>query len=197
MAKETLMKQEIDVVLLAIEMTKQAQHVDKCWSLLKMINQACRTYPKVINDSIGYYRTVFDSLVTSVFIGLGRLYDKDADSFSLYSLRALLGVSFKDAGIDDVKAYSQKLNALAPRIGSLRYLRGKQYAHNDRKLAWQSDWLTEQFPLSDEDIEALIQFAKEYCDFFSMMFLGAKIEDWIPPCDDFWNTMSDNPDALM
>ena len=189
MAKETLMKQEIDVVLLAIEMTKQAQHVDKCWSLLKMINQARRTHPKAINDSLGYYRTVFDSLVLSVFIGLGRLYDKNADSFSLYSLRTLLGISFKNAGIDDIKVYSQKLNALAPRIESLRNLRGKQYAHNDRELAWQSGWLEEQLPLSDEDIEALIKFAKEYCDFFSVMFLGAKIEDRIPSCVDFYLTL--------
>lgn len=189
MAKESLMKQRINIVLLAIEMTRQAQHVDKCWSLLKMVNQARVTHTKAINDSLGYYRTVFDSLVTSVFIGLGRLYDKDADTFSLYSLRTLLGISFKDAGIDDIKVYSQKLNALAPQIEFLRNLRSKQYAHNEREVEWQSDWLEKQYPLSDDDIEALIQFAREYCDFFSKMLLGEKVVDQIPPCSDFWNAL--------
>lgn len=190
MAKEALKEQEIDVILLAIEMTKQAQHVEKCWAILKMINQARRTHPEVINASLGYYRTVFDSLVTSVFVGLGRLYDKDADAFSLYSLRTLLGISFKGINIADIKTNSQKLNALAPKIESLRNLRGKQYAHNDRKLAWQSDWLEEQYPLSDEDIETLIRFAREYCDFFLVMFVAEPVEDCIPPCEDFWNTIN-------
>lgn len=171
-------------------MTKQAQHVEKCWAILKMINQARRTHPEVINASLGYYRTVFDSLVTSVFVGLGRLYDKDADAFSLYSLRTLLGISFKGINIADIKTNSQKLNALAPKIESLRNLRGKRYAHNDRELAWQSDWLEEQYPLSDEDIETLIRFAREYCDFFSVMFVAEPIEDCIPPCEDFWNTIN-------
>lgn len=190
MAKVSLHDQEIDLVLLAIEMTNQARQVERCWKILGMINEARKTHPQKINRSLGYYRTVFDSLVLSVFIGLGRLYDKDSDTFSLYSLRELLWASFKDTHANELEAYSKRLKAFATSAESLRNWRGKQYAHNDRELAWQSDWLEKRYPLKDEDIEALIRFAREYCDFFSVKFLGELVQDRIPSCEDFWNTIN-------
>lgn len=189
MAKRALMNQRIDIVLLAIEMTNQARQVERCWKILGMINEARREHSQMIDRSLGYYRTVFDSLVLSVFIGLGRLYDKGSDTFSLYSLRELLWASFKDTHANELEAYSKRLKALAPSAESLRNWRGKQYAHNDRELAWQSDWLEKRYPLKDEDIEALIRFAREYCDFFSVKFLGELVQDWIPPCEDFLLTL--------
>lgn len=189
MAKVSLHDQEIDLVLLAIEMTNQAHQVERCWKILGMINEARKTHPHMIDRSLGYYRTVFDSLVQSVFIGLGRLYDIDSGTFSLYSLQILLGRHFKNTHSADLKTYSVRLGKLGKAINSLRNWRNKQYAHNEREVAWQSNRLEEQFPLRGEEIEALIQFAREYCDFFSAMLLGEQIQIRIPACEDFWITL--------
>lgn len=66
MAKVSLHDQEVDLVLLAIEMTNQAHQVERCWKILGMINEARKTHPNMIDRSLGYYRTVFDSLVLSM-----------------------------------------------------------------------------------------------------------------------------------
>ena len=190
MSKESLLTREVDLVLLSIEMSKQAHHVKRSWSIIKQLQQARNDYPDEIDLSIGFYRTVFDALVTSVFIGLGKLYDQDDDTYSLYALRTLLGGLFgKSKHSDNLKVQSQKLRDLSPKAHALRQWRNKHYAHNVQELDWDRDKLDSQYPLNDEDMEALIQFACEYCDFFSELSIDMKIPDRLPACDDLENTL--------
>lgn len=190
MPKESLLNRDVDLVLLSIEMTKQAHHVKRCWGIIKQIQQARKDYPEEINISLGFYRTVFDALVTSVFIGLGKLYDQDGDTYSLYALQKLLGCSLeKGQHSSDLKEQSQRLGHLSSKAYALRQWRNKQYAHNVQELEWDRKKLDAQYPLLDEDIEALIDFACEYTDYFSVFFLEEPIPERLPACTDLENTL--------
>ncbi len=190
MLKQSILNREVDLVLLSIEMTKQARHVQRCWSIIKQLQQARMYYPEEISISLGFYRTVFDSLVTSVFIGLGKLYDQSGDSYSLYALQQLLGGLY---GISEhasaLKNQSQSLRALFPKAQALRQWRNKQYAHNAQEIEWDRAKLDSEYPLKDEDIESLIAFACEYCDFFSLLAVETPFSDCLPPCNDLENTL--------
>ena len=190
MAKESLLNREVDLVLLSIEMTKQARHIQRCRSIIKQIKQAQTDYSYELNLSLGFYRTVFDSLVTSVFIGLGKLYDQDGDCYSLYALQTLLGGLFgKSEHTSALKNQSDKLRTLSPKAHALRQWRHKHYAHNVQEIEWDRAKLDSEHPLKDEDIESLIAFACEYCDFFSLLAIGTTLSDRLPTCNDLENTL--------
>jgi len=86
MEKDTLLNREIDLVLLSLEMTKQAYHVKRCWSIIKQIQQERKDYPNEINISLGFYRTVFASLVTSVLPLIQQKHDRrlSSDHFEVF-----------------------------------------------------------------------------------------------------------------
>lgn len=187
MSKEKTMTREHDIVLLCIEMTDQARYVRRCWDGIRGIHQLRAEYPQEFKLSFGFYRTVFDALVTSLFIGLGRLYDKTRDTYSLYALETLLS-DFSETHAAKLKEKSQKLQELSPLIEALRRRRNKQYAHNDQETGWDFDELQRRFVLDDENIETLIDFACEYCNFFVSFYLDHPLPDRHQPCTDLGNT---------
>lgn len=190
MSKRPPQNHKVDLVLLSIEMTQQAYHVKRCWHIIKQLQQARIDYPEEINTSLGFYRTIFDSLVTSVFIGLGKLYDQDVDTYSLYELQRIIGRSFgENQPPVACKVLSQKLRMLSSKAYSLKQWRNKQYAHNAQEYDWDWKQLDFQHPLYDEDIESLIDFACEYVNFFSTFFLDEPIPDRFPDCCDLENTL--------
>ncbi len=180
MTGKSLLEREIDIVLLAIKMSEQAYHVRHCWHIIGQIQRARKLYPGIINENIGFFRTIFDSLVTSVIIGLGKLYDMDGNAYSLYSLQTLMGTVFHHSHSSTLKDYSEKLSKINKQIESLRKWRNARYAHNDQELGWDYLKLESQWVLLDSDFVALIDFACDYCSFFSKLFLQTPIQDKLP-----------------
>ena len=64
-----------------------------------------------------------------------------------------------------------------------------KFAHNDMDLAWDTAKLDNAWPMTNEDIEALIDFACRYCDFFATVSIGEPITDYLPACTDLENTL--------
>ena len=186
-SNETTMTRKHDIVLLCIEMTEQVRNVRNCWESIRQIHQVRSEYPQEFKLSCGFYRTAFDALATSLFIGLGRLYDKDGDTYSLYALQTLLS-DFRESHAARLKEKSQKLRELSPLVEVLRQRRNKQYAHNDQETAWDFEELKRKFVLDDEGIEILIAFACEYCDFFVSFYFDNPLPDRHQPCTDLENT---------
>lgn len=81
--------------------------------------------------------------------------------------------------------YKWKYSKIKPKIENLRKQRNKIYAHNDPKSFENMEAIILDYPLKDSDVESLITFALEYCQFVIALLTGVNkasepinIKDW-------------------
>lgn len=86
--------------------------------------------------------------------------------------------------------YEWKYQKLETKINNLLKQRNKVYAHNDKKAIKSIDDILSKYPLNHSDIEALVSFPLNYCQFILAITTGINKAKAPNNIDDWKNTLT-------
>lgn len=169
--------------------TLQANHA---LLIVKQIGKLGKKYEVEMNISPAFYITISNALVNSTMLQLAKLYDTNQSSVQIGTLmnqikanldifpqyRTVLGTD--NASSFEIPLYPQKkFQELSSRkrvlknvIENLRNIRNKIYAHNDAITLNSKEEVLKDYPVSYGDIEQLITFSFDVCDFVLVQLTG-------------------------
>ena len=174
--------------------------VDKILVEIAFLNSSVTIYKIIYDYSINEkYKKIYEEISPLFFsftsdiyryrilMGIGRLYDRNNDTYSLYEIiniceqnkkifpterkrEFINAVNEKDEIIYkyDIESVlneaKSKMNYCSKQIENLRILRNKSYAHNDKKYFNNQIELIEKYTFDWEDGDKLLKTAGEICN---------------------------------
>lgn len=144
---------------------KIAQEADCQYQIVRQFFELYSKYKQEMNISLGFYTTVIYALFYSSIMELAKLYDNHKDSVYISAIQNQIQMNLEWFGKDTFQPLVDRKRKLKKIIENLRSIRNKAYAHSDKELLNDMDKVFNEYPISFEDVEKLIEFAFDICNY--------------------------------
>lgn len=162
-------------------------------------------YDEMIKAS-GFFTIARYALISNIIMEVCKLFDKreEKNMWALVSRcrdsqDCLSGVKYKalwekERPVVDINQLlslaEKKLSTFEKSVANLKGRRDKYYAHSDKEFFSQGRSLTEKYPVSDEEIRGLLDFAAGFCNSILGVISNKCIHPTFLGSDDLSNLLS-------